>query len=468
MSPHVVVVGGGLAGLSAALDLADAGARVTLFERRRQLGGLTRSFPHDGRAIDNGQHVFLRCCTDYTGFLRRIGSDGDVEIQPRLDVTFLRPGAGAGGAPRAGRLRRNALPAPLHLGAALLRFPHLPWADRARVGRAAVPLRRLELDDPALDRETFGAWLARHGQRPAAIETLWDPLTISTVNLPAAEASLAMGAKVFVTGLLRHADAADIGWSRIPLGRLHGERAAAALARAGVAVHLETPVAAVHLEPSMAAVAGRSGAWTIATPTGSVDADGVVVALPHTAVAEVLPSGAVAHQDRLDGLGTSAIVDVHVLYDRTVTPLALAAGLGTPVQWVFDRTASSGLPTDADGPQYLAVSLSAADHLLGRRPDEIADEIVGELARMLPAARPARVLDTLVTKERHATFRAAPGSAALRPSAATAFAGLAVAGAWTDTGWPATMEGAVRSGHAAARAVLADVAVPRRLHEEVA
>src|SRR6202034_759719 len=134
----------------------------------------------------------------YLGFLRRIGSQDDVVLQDRLDVAFLRPGAGSGGSPLVGRLHRNHLPAPLHLGAALVRYPHLRPADRARIGLAALPLRRLDLDDPALAGETFGSWLARHGQRPAAIETLWDPLTISTVNLPAAEASLAMGAKVFV------------------------------------------------------------------------------------------------------------------------------------------------------------------------------------------------------------------------------------------------------------------------------
>jgi squalene-associated FAD-dependent desaturase len=466
--PHIVVVGGGLAGLSAALDLADAGARVTLLERRRSLGGLTRSFHHDGREIDNGQHVFLRCCTEYLAFLERIGSQNDVFLQDRLDVAFLRPGAGR--SPRAGRLRRTGFPAPFHLALALARFPHLRWADRARVGLAALPLRGLDLDDPALDGETFGAWLARHHQSPAAIETLWDPLTISTVNLPAAEASLAMGAKVFVTGLLRHAGAADIGWSRLPLGRLHGERAAVALEKAGVAVHVEATVTAV---------TRSAPGWTVHARNGTFDADGVVVALPHTEVDAVLPAGAVAHQDRLADLGTSAIVDVHVLYDRQVMPLAFAAGLGTPVQWVFDSTESSGLgPAGAAGasgaaaparagPQYLAVSLSAADDLLGRRPDDIAREIVTELTRLFPAAGGARVLDTMVTKERHATFRATPGSARLRPPAATAYPGLAVAGAWTATGWPATMEGAVRSGHAAARAVLA-AGSSLRLREEVA
>jgi squalene-associated FAD-dependent desaturase len=465
----VVVVGGGLAGISAALDLADAGRRVTLVERRRRLGGLTWSFEHDGRRIDNGQHVFLRCCTAYLEFLDRIGSGGDVVVQDRLEVTALRPRPGR--PPLVGRLHRNGLPAPLHLGPALARYPHLRLADRARVGLAVLPLRRLDLGDPALDTETFGAWLARHGQRAAAIEALWDLITVATVNLPAAEASLAMGAKVFQTGLLTEAGAADIGWSRIPLGALHGERATVSLERAGVAVRLGTRVTGV---------APLEKGWSIRTDGGALDggaleADAVVVALPHTALREILPPGAVSGAERLSGLGTSAIVDAHVLYDRPVTDLPLAAGLGTRVQWVFDRTASSGLDTGrngrtgrAVGPQYLAASLSAADDLLGRHPDEIAAEVVAELRSMFPVAASARVLDTLVTKERHATFRAVPGTAALRPPAATGLPGLALAGAWTDTGWPATMEGAVRSGRAAARAVLAHPAVRRRLPEEVA
>jgi squalene-associated FAD-dependent desaturase len=467
----VVVVGGGLAGITAALDAADAGADVTLLERRRRLGGLTWSFPHDGRRIDNGQHVFLRCCTAYLGFLDRIGSAADVTIQPRLDITALRPQAD--GTVRTGRLRRNGLPAPLHLGGALLRYPHLSRADRARIGLAVLPLRRLDLDDPALDRETFGHWLGRHGQRPAAIEALWDLITIATINLPAAEASLAMGAKVFRTGLLDDAAAADIGWSKIPLGTLHGERSADALRRAGVEVRLGAAVSSVSDLPGGWRVSsgsiGRDGAGRDgAGRDDSIDADAVVVALPAPAAADVLPAGSLPRQDALGGLGSSAIIDVHVLYDRPVTDLPLAAGIDTPVQWLFDRTATSGLEPGPGAPQYLAVSLSAADDLVGTHPDEIAARIVDELARLLPAARAATVLDRLVTKERTATFRAVPGTAALRPAAATRAPGLAVAGAWTATGWPATMEGAVRSGHAAARSVLAAAAGGLPLPEEVA
>ncbi len=231
--PTVVVVGGGLAGLSAALESADAGARVTLLERRHRLGGLTWSFEHRGRMVDNGQHVFLRCCEAYLGFLERIGAADDVELQDRLDVTALDAG-GPGGEPSRGRLHRNDLPAPLQLGWSLLRYRHLTPVERLRLGRAVLPLRRADLRDPALDQETFAGWLRRHGQSDHAIANLWDLICVATVNLPSSEASAAVAAMVFQVGLLTDPRAADIGWSRVPLGELHGRRAGEALAAAGV------------------------------------------------------------------------------------------------------------------------------------------------------------------------------------------------------------------------------------------
>ncbi|MGH9115338.1 MAG: hydroxysqualene dehydroxylase HpnE, partial [Acidimicrobiales bacterium] len=442
-APHVVVVGGGLAGISAALECADRGARVTLIERRNRLGGLTWSFERAGRWIDNGQHVFLRCCDEYVRFLGRIGSSADVEIQRRLDVPVLSPAARAGDPPVLGRLARNGLPAPLHLARSLLAYPHLSLSDRLGLGRAVLALRRLRLDDPALDRQTFGSWLAANGQSDTAIERLWDLITVPTVNLPASEASLAMAAKVFQTGLLTDATAADIGWSRVPLGRLHGDRAAAALAGAGVEVRLGQQVHAVAAE----APPGCQERFTVRVAGGWVSADAVVVAVPHDAAGGILPPRSVQHQDRLAGLGSSPVVDVHLVFDRPVSPWPLVAAVRSPVQWVFDRTASSGArpagstPSQPDGPpapagerpegpgtdrhQYLAVSLSAADEMLSLHPAAIVASVLDELARILPCASRARVVYSLVTKERHATFRATPGTAALRPPARTAYPGLA-------------------------------------------
>jgi squalene-associated FAD-dependent desaturase len=441
----VVVVGGGLAGTAAALACADSGARVTLLERRNHLGGLTWSFQHGDLWVDNGQHVFLRCCTAYLDFLTRIGADQDVVQPARLDIPIVAPGP----RPTVGHLRRSWLPPPFHLLRSLLANPHLPVADRLTLGRAVAGLRRLRLDDPELDGQTFGAWLEAQGQSARSITAVWDLITIPTVNLPAAEASLAVAAMVFKTGLLSTAEAADIGWSGVPLGVLHGKRGAAALARAGVEVRLGMRVESVEAE--------LDGGYTV-NAGWALRADAVVVALPHPEAARVLPPSAVLNQERLSELGTSGIVDVHLVYDRRVTDWPIMAALDSTAQWVFDRTKSAGL----DSGQYLAVSVSAADSLLGDRPDLLVRRIGTEIEQLLPRARPARIVDSLVTKERQATFRAVPGTAALRPGPRTAHRGLVLAGAWTDTGWPATMEGAVRSGRAAAAACLQDVAAGAR------
>lgn len=429
---RVVVVGGGLAGISAALACADGGARVTLLEARSWLGGATFSIERDGLWLDNGQHVFLRCCTAYTNFLRRLGVENEVTLQPRLDIAVLRPGG------RVARLRRANLPVPFHLMFSIARFALLPLRDRLRLGPAILALRRLRLDDPALDETTFGDWLAARGQSAAAIEALWDLITLPTVNLPAAEASLALAAKVFQTGLLERADAADVGYARVPLQQLHGDAAARALAAVGVETHLRAKVGSVGT--------GTSVSWS----GGSLDADAVILTVPHDEVGELLPPGALASGVEPARLGVSPILNLHIGYDRPVTDLPFVAGVGSPVQWVFDRTASSGLERG----QLLAVSLSGASAYHDRTVDELRAEFVPALADLFPAARGAEVASFFVTREPRATFRGVPGTAVHRPGPVTHAPGLYLAGSWTDTGWPATMEGAVRSGLAAAREAL--------------
>ena len=210
---HVVVVGAGLAGLSAALECADRGARVTLLERQRRLGGLTWSFSRHGVSMDNGQHVFLACCDAYLGFLDRIrAADGVVPPRP-LDVPVVAPGAGG---PVVGRLRRHDLPVPLHLAGSLLRYRHISLRDRLGLGSALAALYRLDLEDRRLDNVTFGAWLAAHGQSEATIAAVWDLITVPTVNLPASEVSLAVAAMVFKTGLLSRGRRPTLGGARFP------------------------------------------------------------------------------------------------------------------------------------------------------------------------------------------------------------------------------------------------------------
>ncbi|MGW2328693.1 hydroxysqualene dehydroxylase HpnE [Streptomyces sp. NPDC001700] len=449
-----VVIGGGLAGITAALALADAGVRVTLTEGRPRLGGLAFSFrrssPVGELTVDNGQHVYLRCCTAYQWFLDRVGATPLATLQGRLDVPVVDAAARPGR--RLGRLRRTGLPVPLHLAASLATYPHLSLAERAQVGRAALALGRLDPLDPALDGEDFAGWLRRHGQSPRAVEALWDLVGVATLNATAEHASLGLAAMVFKTGLLSEAGAADIGWARAPLGELHDTQARAALDAAGVRTELRTRVSAVTRAPE--------GPWTVHTDQGPLrdPVDTVVLAVPQRDAHALLPEGALDHPDRLLRIGTAPILNLHVVYDRTVLRRPFFAALGSPVQWVFDRTDASGLrgAPGAGDSQYLAVSQSAAQDDIDRPVAELRARYLPELERLLPAARGAEVRDFFVTRERTATFAPVPGVGRLRPGAPTRAPGLYLAGAWTATGWPATMEGAVRSGLTAARAALSD------------
>ncbi|MEU9984467.1 hydroxysqualene dehydroxylase HpnE [Streptomyces sp. NPDC050856] len=437
---HAVVVGGGLAGITAALRLADAGLRVTLLEGRPRLGGLAFSFRRGDLTVDNGQHVYLRCCTAYRWFLHRIGGAHLAPLQDRLDVPVLDVAHPRG--PRLGRLRRGSLPVPLHLAASLATYPHLSLAERASVGRAALALKRLDPADPALDGVDFATWLARHGQSPRTIEALWDLVGVATLNATAPHASLQLAAMVFRTGLLSDPGAADIGWAHVPLGDLHDTLARKALDSLGVRTELRARVTAVSRH--------GDGRWRVELPGESLTADTVVLAVPQREAHGLLPHGALDDPDRLLDIGTAPILNVHVLYDRKVLRRPFFTALGSPVQWVFDRTDASGYT----GGQYLALSQSAAGHEIDEPVAVLRERYLPELERLLPAARGAGVRDFFVTRERTATFAPTPGVGRLRPGARTNAPGLHLAGAWTATGWPATMEGAVRSGSTAAGAAL--------------
>jgi uncharacterized protein with NAD-binding domain and iron-sulfur cluster len=496
---RVAVIGGGLAGITAAIALAESGAQVSLLETRPRLGGATCSFTRDDLVVDTGQHVFLGCCTAYRGLLAQLGMTAHAPLQPRFDVTVLAPGG------RRARLRRTALPGPLHMLPALARYSFLSLAERTRVSRPALAMRALDPADPALDARRFGDWLAAHGQDERARRALWDLFTVSALNIAGDDASLALAATVVKTGLLGANNAADIGVPARPLGELHGDAGAALLAGLGAQVHLNAKVTAIEplsleahrgdvphaifrvrlARPAAAddatagaddatagaddataaaddAPAAAKAARDAAGPTDAAGgpahaaeliADAVVLAVPHEAAARLIPRGALPSGtvEGWAGLGASPIVNVHVIYDRPVTDLPFAAAVDSPVQWVFDRTAISGLGrTRGSGPQYLAISLSAADEYVDVPAARLREQFVPALADLFPAARDAKVTEFFVTRERRATFRQAPGSGALRPKPGTKLPGLVLAGAWTDTGWPDTMESAVRSGLAAA------------------
>ncbi len=436
---RVVVIGGGLAGITAAFDCLDAGAAVTLVEVRPRLGGAAYSFERDELWLDNGQHVFLRCCGAYRALLERLGSESQTTLQDRLAIRVLAPGR------QAAWLRRTRLPAPLHLSGSLLRYRHLPLGARLAAARTALALGRIDPEDGAADTQSFGSWLERRGEGRPAVEALWELIGRPTLNLRADDASLAAAAFVFRVGLLQRADAGDIGYARAPLQRIHGHAALQKLRAAGADVRLGWR--AEGIEP------GNEPALAVLGAGGRLDADAVVLAVPHERSAALLPEGAVRDPQRLARLGSSPIVNLHLIYDRQVLEGDFAAAVGSPVQYVFDRTAAAGLHRG----QCLAVSLSAADEEIDTSADGLRQRFARAMADLLPGARSAKLERFYVTRERTATFRASPGARELRPGPRTGVAGLALAGAWTDTGWPATMEGAVVSGHRAAGVALASL-----------
>ncbi|MCY3802196.1 MAG: hydroxysqualene dehydroxylase HpnE [Chloroflexi bacterium] len=442
--PHVVVAGGGLAGLTAAIACVDGGARVTLLEGKRHLGGATYSFERDGLMVDNGQHVFLRCCEAYMWFLERVGVADKVTLQSRLEIPVVGPTG------ETAWLKSSRLPAPLQLGPSLARFKFLKLVERLRVAFAARKLAAVDLSDSEQDEHSFHDWLRQHGQSERSIDSFWDLIVLPTLNVPSSRASLTLAAKVFQTGLLEDGSAADLGYSAVPLSELHADPAEELLHKRGSRVLKGVRVRSI---------GASSGGFQVAVHGGdSFSADAVVVAVPHESAAQIVPREAVGDPPQFQRLGTSPIVNLHVIYDRKVMDWPHAAGIDGPVQWVFDRTNIAG----CERGQYLAVSLSAADEYVGESNSALKRKFLDALASVFPKARGASVESFFVTREYAATFLQSPGSAALRPGPVTRMPGLFLAGAWTDTGWPATMEGAVRSGLSAAREALRSLNLPSR------
>jgi squalene-associated FAD-dependent desaturase len=451
----VVVIGGGLAGISAAITLADAGRAVTLIEGRPWLGGATCSFIRRGLTIDNGQHAFLRCCTAYRELLARLGVAGSCSIQDRLDLTVL-DGAAVGG-PAQARLRRSALPAPAHLVRSLAGYRLLSATERLKVAGLAVAL---QFTDPlGGDGRSLGDWLAKHRQDERSRAKLWDWLCTAALNVAPEHADLALAASAIRTVVLAGRDRADIGVPAVPLSGLHGGSAVALLGSLGVTIRLGVRAMAVqsglaggYLVRAASAELGRSAATPDAASGGAAEeirADVVVLAVPPGAAAALAPAALAGEAARWSLLRPSPVVSVHVIYGSRVTRLPFAAVVGSPVRWVIDKSDAAGLHTG----QYLAASIPAADELVDMPAAHLRERVLPVLERLFPTAAGARVEDFFVTRERRATIRHEPGTQRLRPAAG--LPGLAIAGAWTDTGWPDTMEGAVRSGRAAALKLIA-------------
>ena len=438
--PEALVIGGGLAGITSALILSERGWRVTLVEARPRLGGRATSYQRGELTVDNGQHVFLRCCTAYLALLERLDAgpaSGLSVLQDRLDIPLRAPDG------TTARLKRTGAPAPFHLAGSLLGYGLLPLRDRSRLGRAALALRFTDPADPAVDAQGFGPFLRGRGQSANAVNRLWSVISTATLNIDPDAASLALAAKVFRTGLLEDSTGSDLGYAAVPLGEIHDTRARAALKDQGVDVRDSTKVLSIDADRTVRLRTRDDGELTLRP-------DAVVLAVPHDVAAALVPEEV---PTPFAGLGHSPILNVHVRYDRPVLDGPFLAGVDSPAQWIFDRTGPTGLPGTG---RYIAVTVSAADEFIERPVAELRSLFENELTRLLPLARDAKVEEFFVTREKHATFRQASGSAALRPGPGTPVPGLYLAGSWTATGWPDTMESAVRSGINAARVAQLD------------
>lgn len=441
MIRHVVIAGAGLAGIAAALRLTEAGARVTLLETRKKLGGRATSFldVRSGEMLDNCQHVALRCCTNYLDFLDRLGA-GD-KLRWTSEQYWLEPGG------RESVIRPGWAPVPGHFSWSVLRARFLTLGQKAALARGMWAV--LRADRARYRAASFAEFLARCRQPAGLIERFWEPVIVSACNTSVSRVCAASALQVFQEGFLAGRDAADIGVATVPLLELY-DRAEAIIAGAGGEVRLGC---------SVEHIGGTSVAFSEGQASETLTADRVVCALPPERAASVLDP---AHAPALEGVEHSPILGVHIELDRAVMrrPHAVLVGAGT--QWLFRK--------DESGRRLHAV-ISAADGWMAMDEGEIGRRVMDDVRAYLPGAAGAQPLRVRAVKEKRATFACTPACESARPLATAAVRaagqttpGPILAGDYTQTGWPATMEGAVRSGYAAAALALgrpvADLLVP--------
>ncbi|MFN0103573.1 MAG: hydroxysqualene dehydroxylase HpnE [Bryobacteraceae bacterium] len=427
----VIVIGGGLAGLAAAAALGGTGASVELFESRPFLGGRATSYSlPDSEIIDNCQHILLRCCVNLLDFYRRLAVEDKVQFFP--EIPFMEPGG------RTSIFRRGLLPAPLHFTESFLRLPFLNLRDKLAIGRAFLAImlehqRRRDLDDISmLD------WLREKGQTPNAIERFWRQVLVSAINEELDRMAASHGLQVFRLGFLATKDSYEMGVPNVPLGELYGSEAWERMAN----VKLRLRAAVEKVEVSGGRVTG------IVSGGENHVAQQYVSAVPFERLGGLIPEAGIDTQ----AFEHSSITGVHVWFDRPVTEMANATLLDRNIQWFFNK----------DGGRYLQLVISASRHLLEMPRQQVIDLAVQELREFLPAAREAQVVKAHVVKEARATFSALPGLHKHRPESTTRLENLWLAGDWTQSGWPATMEGAVRSGYKAAEFTAAALERPAR------
>jgi len=536
---RAVILGGGLAGIAAAIRLADRGAKVTLVETRKRLGGRATSFvdPTTGQVLDNCQHVLMGCCTNLLDLYKGLGVQDAIEWHRRLHFMNL----GSGGTDKAVRglvsedghqstdtdklrglrlsvppqplsaspdhtslpidiLEADDLPAPFHMTRALMSFAQLTLLEKLAISRGMLAIMRVHKDERhTLHNTSFAQWLEDHGQPQGAIEKFWAPVVVSALNEEPGHCAADYAIHVYQDGFLSSADAYVMGLSRVPLVRLY-DAAEAVLAKAGGTVMLGASVEKLH--------AHNDRVTALELADGSViEGDAFISALPFDRLAKVCTPDMYKNDlrlRRLDRFTTSPIIGIHLWFDRPVMDLPHLVLTQSPLQWIFNKGLEAPAPSPSEGEgggegeeppvhprashsnprlahgaphrehaapdphpnplpkrergwsQHLHGVISAAYDLVDQPAESIIQIVLAEVRKALPLARNATVMHARVIKEKRATFSPRPGVDALRPSASGAIANLYLAGDWCKTGWPATMEGAVRSGYLAAAALLRD------------
>ena len=429
--PHhdVVVAGAGLAGLAAANALSSAGAKVLLLERKPFIGGRAYSYLHPALQEEiDCQHVLLGCCTN----LRALCADAGIAHLIRWydALTFLEPG-------RTERttLKPGPLPAPLHTSWDFLRAPMLSLSDKAGIARGLVEFLR---GYPAEDTESFATWLRRTKQTERSIRHLWEPVIVGALNDSFDRCSTKYAGQVFHESFLKSAEGGRLGIPTLPLSQFYG----------CVAEHCVRQGAELRMAQSVTGLHRDGDSWTVQTSEGPFTANNVILALPFQQTFSLLPQS--RHQ--LQQFQNAPITTVHLWFDREITDLHHAVLLDTGIQWIFHKSRIREWPRDNGS--YCELTISASFAQLHQTREHILSEALRELALFFPAVAEARLLKSGILKEARATFSVTPGLDAFRPAQATGEAGLFLAGDWTQTGWPSTMEGAVRSGYLAAEGVL--------------
>jgi squalene-associated FAD-dependent desaturase len=452
-SKSVIVIGGGLAGLSSALALTEAGLHVRLLEKRPHLGGRAASYVlPGGEHVDNCQHVTLGCCMNLDDFYRRAGASGKIQFYDTL--YFAAPDG------RRGSMKSVALPAPLHMAASFAMFPLLGLRDKFGIAMALMAITRSggRPADVTIDGTGISmlAWLKKHSQTDLAIRRFWEVILVSALDEELDRIDAQYGIDVFWKAFLSTRGGYRIGIPSVPLGDLY-DGCREAITKRGGDVVLRAGVRGFQV--ANGAVSGVQ--WE----DGPVEnADYYLSAVPQDALPELLPSEVVERErafSSLKYLQTSPITGVHLWFDRMVMDEPFLTLVDATTQWVFNKTKLYGGGSDNSG-QYLQLVISASYSLTQRSRQEIIALCLEELRGVLPATRTANLLKGTVVKEMSATFSPAPGSDQWRPAQKSPLKNLFLAGDWTATGWPSTMEGAVRSGYLAAEAILSDFGVSQK------